>query len=71
VENGVASVAEPADGEVEPLVQVTLTLTEAPLSGTKSLFTWKAPTFCSFTMVHKAAPPFVTGTLAQRAWLAV
>jgi hypothetical protein len=32
-------VAEPADGDGVPLVQETLTLTDAPLFGTKSLFT--------------------------------
>jgi hypothetical protein len=39
VEKGVASVAEPDAGEGVPLLHVTLTLTEAPLSGTKFLFT--------------------------------
>lgn len=39
VTNGIASEAEPEAGDGVPLVQVTLTGTEAPLSGTKSLLT--------------------------------
>jgi hypothetical protein len=39
VTNGVDSVIEPLAGEADPLLQVTLTGTLAPLSGWKSLFT--------------------------------
>ena len=39
VVNGVASDAEPEFGEGVPLVQLTLTLTDAPLFGTKSFDT--------------------------------
>jgi hypothetical protein len=39
VENGVASVAKPDAGDGVPLVQVTLTPTDATLFGTKFLFT--------------------------------
>ena len=43
VVKGVASEAEPLAGEGVPLVQLTLTLTLAPLFGTKSFWTRKVP----------------------------
>jgi hypothetical protein len=71
VTNGVASLAEPDAGEGVPLVQVTLTLTLAPLFGTKSLFTVKVPLRSVLTMVQLELPPFVMATPAQPDWFAV
>jgi hypothetical protein len=71
VVNGVVSEAEPEAGEGEPLVQVTLTDTEAPLLGTKSLLTVSVALFCVLVIVQEAEPPTVIETLAQLAWLAV
>jgi hypothetical protein len=53
VVNGVASEAEPDAGLGVPLVHVMLTLTDAPLFGTKSLFTVKVAMFCVFTIVQE------------------
>jgi hypothetical protein len=55
--NGVASDAEPLAGEGVPLVQVTLTLTDAPLFGTKSLFTVRVAVFSVFVIVQLGVPP--------------
>jgi hypothetical protein len=56
VAKGVVSVAVPEDGEAVPLVQLTVTLTEAPLFGMKSLFTTKAPLFNVFVIVQEPVP---------------
>jgi hypothetical protein len=71
VENGVASDAEPDAGEGVPLVQVTLTLTLAPLLGLKSLLTVRVALFKVFVIVQVALPPILMVTLAQAASLAV
>jgi hypothetical protein len=71
VVNGVASEAEPEAGEGEPLVQVTLTDTEAALLGAKSLLTVSVALFSVLVMVQEALPPTVIKTPAQLAWLAV
>jgi hypothetical protein len=55
VENGVASDAEPEAGVGVPLVQVTLTLTDAPSLGTKSLFTVSVMLRSVFVIVHSVA----------------
>ena len=52
VVNGVASDAEPEAGDGVPLVQVTLTATDAPLSGTKFLFTVNVAELSVFVIVH-------------------
>ena len=49
--------AVPLAGVGVPLVQVTLTLTEAPLFGTKSFTTVKLALFSVLTIVQLAAPP--------------
>jgi hypothetical protein len=49
-------VAEPDVGDGVPLVHVTLTLTDAPLFGVKSLFTRKVPLFCAFVIVQAPDP---------------
>jgi molybdenum cofactor biosynthesis enzyme len=67
VTNGVASDAEPEVGEGVPLLQVTLTDTEAPLFGMKSLFTVSVALFSVLVMVQEAEPPTVIKTLAQLA----
>jgi hypothetical protein len=71
VTNGVASLAEPDAGDGVPLVQVTLTLTLAPLSGWKSLFTVSVALFSVFVIVQLWLPPTLIATLAQFAWFAV
>ena len=71
VTNGIASVALPDAGEGVPLVQVTLTDTDAPLFGMKSLFTVRVALLSVFVIVQLADPPLVIATLAQAAWLAV
>jgi hypothetical protein len=53
VTKGVASDADPDAGEGVPLVQVTLTLTLAPLFGTKSLFTVSVATFSTLMIVQE------------------
>ena len=65
VTKGVDSDAVPEDGDAVPLVQLTVTETGAPLSGTKSLFTVKIPAFNSLTIVQEDEPPTVIATLAQ------
>jgi hypothetical protein len=65
VTNGVASLAEPEAGVGVPLVQVTLTLTDAPLFGMKSLFTVNVPLRSVLTIVQLALPPLVMATPAQ------
>jgi hypothetical protein len=55
VTNGVASEAEPLAGEGVPVVQLTLTGTEAPLFGTKSLFTVSVALFSVFVIVQEPA----------------
>jgi hypothetical protein len=71
VTNGVASDAEPEAGDGEPLVQMTLTVTEAPLFGMKFLLTVSVALFNVFVIVQVAEPPTLIETLAQLAWLAV
>jgi hypothetical protein len=71
VVKGVASEAEPEAGDGEPLVQVTLTDTEAPLLGAKSLLTVRVALFSVLVIVQEAEPPTLIETLAQLAWLAV
>jgi hypothetical protein len=71
VTNGVASDAKPEAGEGEPLLQVTLTDTEAPLLGMKSLLTVNVALLRVLVIVQEAEPPTVIETLAQLAWLAV
>jgi hypothetical protein len=71
VVNGVASEAEPEAGDGVPLVQVTLTETDAPLFGTKSLFTVNVALFNVFVIVQEWTPLTAIGTLAQFVWLAV
>jgi hypothetical protein len=56
VTNGVDSLEAPEAGDGVPLVQVTLTATEAALFGTKSLFTVNVPLFRLFTMVQLPLP---------------
>ena len=56
VENGVASEAEPDAGKGVPLVQLTLTVTDAPLFGTKSLLTVKVAAFWALVMVQLPEP---------------
>jgi hypothetical protein len=56
VVNGVASEAEPDAGDGVPLVQVTLTETDAPLFGTKSFFTVKSATLRTFRIVQLPLP---------------
>jgi hypothetical protein len=65
VTNGVASDADPDAGEGVPLVQVTLTLTLAPLFGTKSLFTVSVAVFKVLMIVQEWLPPTVIATSAQ------
>jgi hypothetical protein len=69
--NGVASEAVPLAGEGVPLVQLTLTLTDAPLLGMKSLLTMNVPALSVFVIVQGALPPLTSATLAHGAWLAV
>jgi hypothetical protein len=71
VVNGVASDAEPDAGEGVPLAQLTLTLTLAPLLGTKSFATTNVSLFSEFTIVQLTLPPGLIATLAQFVWLAV
>ena len=54
--NGVASEAEPLDGEGVPLVQVTETLTDAALSGMKSLLTVTVASFWVLVIVQEPVP---------------
>jgi hypothetical protein len=56
VTNGVASEVVPDEGEGVPLVQDTLTRTEAASFGTKSLFTVNVPLFKVFTIVQLPIP---------------
>jgi hypothetical protein len=67
MKNGVASDAEPEASEGVPLVQVTLTDTEEPLFGMKSLLTVSVVPFSMLVMVQEAEPPTVIETLAQLA----
>jgi hypothetical protein len=54
--NGVASDADPDAGEgVPPLVQVTLTETDPPAFGTKSLTTVNVAVLSWFTIVQEPA----------------
>jgi hypothetical protein len=71
VTNGVASDAEPDAGDGVPLVQVTLTLTLAPLFGMKSLLTVNVPLFRALVIVQEWLPPTLIATLAQFDWFAV
>jgi hypothetical protein len=71
VTNGVDSEAEPEAGDGEPLVQVTLTVTEAPLLGTKSLLTVSVALFSVLVIVQEEEPPTLIATERQLAWLAV
>jgi hypothetical protein len=71
VVNGVASDAEPEAGEGVPLVQLTLTLTLAPLLGLKSLFTVSVALFSVFVIVQVELPPILIVTFAHDASLAV
>ena len=69
--NGVASDAEPLAGTGVPLEQVTLTGTDAPEFGTKSLFTVSVALFRVLVIVQDGVPPTVSATLAHGVWLAV
>ena len=69
--NGTASVIDPEAGDAVPLVQLTLTLTLAALSGTKSLCTTKALLLSVLVIVQLGVPPLVIATFAQADWLAV
>jgi hypothetical protein len=71
VTNGVASLAEPEDGDGVPLVQVTLTDTEPPASGWKSLLTVRVALFSVLVIVQETFPPLLSTTLAHPLWLAV
>ena len=71
VTNGVAVEAEPDAGAGVPLVQVTLTGTDAPLLGENVLFTVSVALFRVFVIVQEWAPPTMIATLAQGAWLGV
>jgi hypothetical protein len=51
--NGEASEALPDEGVAVPLAQLIETLTDAPLLGTKSLFTTNALWFSVFTIVQE------------------
>ena len=62
VTNGVASEADPEAGVGVPLVQVTLTATDAPLFGMKSLFTVRVALVCVFVIVQLEEPPFEIAT---------
>ena len=55
VVKGVDSEAEPLAGEGVPVVQETLTLTEAALLSEKSLWTVKVAVFRLFVIVHEPA----------------
>lgn len=55
VVNGAASDADPDAGEGVPVEQVTLTLTEAPLFGRKSLFTVSVALFSVLVIVQEPA----------------
>ncbi len=55
VVKGVASEAEPEAGEGVPLVQETLTVTEAPLLGMKSLLTVRVALFSVLVIVQVPA----------------
>jgi hypothetical protein len=68
---GEASLAEPLLGEGVPLVHETLTGTDAPEFGTKSLFTVSVALFRVFVIVQLDPPPMESATLAQFPWLAV
>jgi hypothetical protein len=70
-EAGVASEADALAGEAVPLAQERLTVTDAPLFGTKSLWTRKVPAFSVFVIVQETLPPFTSVLFAQSAWLAV
>lgn len=71
VTNGVLSDAEPEDGDGEPLVQVTLTETDAPLFGTKSLLTVRVAVFRVLVIVQLTLLPFTSVLFRQSAWFAV
>jgi hypothetical protein len=72
VTNGVASDALPDEGDAAPpFVQVTLTETDAPLFGTKSLLTVSVALFSVFVMVQETLLPSTNVTAAQPNWLAV
>jgi hypothetical protein len=71
VVNGVASEAVPDDGTAVPEAQETLTLTDAPSSGRKSLFTVKEALLWTLMIVQEALPPIVISTAAQPAWTSV
>ena len=65
VTNGVASEADPEAGVGVPLVQDTLTETDAPSFGTKSLFTVSVALVCVLIIVQEWLPPLVMPTPAQ------
>ena len=54
---GVASEAEAEAGVGVPLVHDKLTVTDAPLFGTKSLLTVKVALFCVLVIVQLPVPP--------------
>jgi hypothetical protein len=60
-----------AGAGVPPFVQLTDTVTKAELLSEKSLLTVRAALFSVLVIVQLAVPPFVTGTPAQPAWVAV
>ena len=67
---GVDSEALAEAGRAVPLAQERETVTEAPLSGTKSLLTVKVAVVV-LVMVQVAVPRCVIAILAQAAWLTV
>jgi hypothetical protein len=71
VMNGVAVDAEPDAGVGVPLVQVTLTETDAPLLGENVLLTVSVALFNVFVIVQEWTPLTAIATLAQLVWFAV
>jgi hypothetical protein len=69
--NGVASDALPDAGEGVPLAQDTLTETEPPAFGWKSLITVNVSWFRVFVIVQEGVPPTVIATVAHGTWFAV
>ena len=70
VTNGVASEADPEAGTGVPLTQLTLTLTEAPLLGMKSLLTVNVWSSRMLVIVQDEEPPTVISTSRQPVWMA-
>jgi len=68
---GEASLADALAGVTTPVSQVRETVTEAALSGTKSLRTENVSTLRVLVIVQLALPPSTIATLAQLASSAV